>query len=57
MTSLSPGVATGEESGTKLDRMIHSGFEAGAERRPSKSPIFFQEDLAGRFECLTYQLR
>tara|TARA_R110002096_G_scaffold10117_4_gene39305 strand:+ start:14601 stop:14963 length:363 start_codon:yes stop_codon:yes gene_type:complete len=25
----SPGVAIGEESGTKLDRPIHCGFEAG----------------------------
>ncbi len=44
----SPGVATGEEGGTKLDRLLHSGFETGAARRPSKSP------RAGRHGCLTY---
>ena len=39
------GLATGEEGGTKLDRMIHSGFETGAARRPTKSP------RVGRHEC------
>ncbi len=34
----SAGVAIGEEGGTKLDRPIHSGFETGAARRPTKSP-------------------